>query len=86
MIINRKAEFDLICYKRYGEYVYSTQKSFSFILIVVVTFTVVIFGQIQCQKKFTFTVFLCHVYSLLVRSSLFGHLNQPLNDLSSLRI
>ena len=31
--------------------VYSTQKSFSVILILVVTFTVVIFGQIQWKKK-----------------------------------
>ena len=37
-------------------YVYSTQKSFSVILILVLTFTVVIFGQIQCKEKLTFIV------------------------------
>ena len=40
------------------------------ILILNVTFTVVIFGQIQFKKKW-------NIYSLLVWSSLFGHLNQP---------
>ena len=43
--------------------------SFSVILILIVTFTVVNFGQIQCKKR--------NLYSLLVRSSLFGHLNYP---------
>ena len=48
-------------------YVYSTQKAFSVILILIVTFTVVIFGQTQCKKR--------HIYNLLIWSSLFGHLN-----------
>ena len=39
---------------------------FLVILILVATFTV-IFGQIQCQKNL-------NVYSLLIQSSLFGHL------------
>ena len=55
--------------KKPDQHVYSTQKSFLVILILVVTFTVVIFGQIQYKKH--------NVYSLLVPSSLFGHLNLP---------
>ena len=43
----------------------TTQKSFSVILMLAVTFTVVIFGQIYCRN----------VYSLLIQSSLFGHLD-----------
>ena len=43
----------------------NTRKSFSVILNLVVMFTVVFFGQIQC----------CNVYSLLIWSSLFGHLD-----------
>ena len=52
--------------KKTGKHVYSTQMLFLVILILVVMFTVVIFSQIQCKKH--------KVYSLLVRSSLFGHL------------
>ena len=48
-------------------YVYSRLKSFSVKLKVVVTFTVVYFGQVQSRKK-------RNVYSRLIRSSLFGHL------------
>ena len=50
-------------------YVYSTTKSFSVILLLVVTFTVVIFGQIQCKKNITFTVFsFGHIYSVILTS------------------
>ena len=49
----------------------STQKSFSVIFILVVIFTFVIFGQIQCQKNVTFTVFsFCHLYSVILTSLL----------------
>ena len=50
-----------------GWHIYSTQKSFFVILILVVTFTVVIFCQIQSKKIRNF-------HSLLVWSSLFGYL------------
>ena len=52
--------------------VYSTQKSFSFILILVLTFTVVIFGQIQ-RKNFRS----CYNLQGHFQSSLFGHVNNP---------
>ena len=49
--------------------VYSPQKSFSVILILVVTFTFVIFGHIQCQKNVMFTVFsFRHLYSVILTS------------------
>ena len=55
--------------KNRSSYVYSAQKSFSVILILVVTFTVVIFSQIQSKKSVTFTVFsFGHLYSVILTS------------------
>ena len=59
--------------KKTGQHVYSTQKLVSVILILVVTFTVAIFGQIQCKKMQCLqssrsVIFFGHLYSVILTS------------------